>query len=452
VLRDVEAGRHSLEEIPDAIDPDTTMEPSIAVNPDNPLNAVTVYMEGRNATGCAQGVGYATTLDGGKKWSSGTLPGATQATGGELPLATDPVVAFGPDDVVYASYILCSGDTTRDVGISVSRDGGQSWDEATVLPSERTMPLDDKSWISVDSSDAPGHHEGRIYMVWDQVAPVVALYSDDQAQTWNGPFLIFPGPGVSALPLVLPSGDLAVVFRALYLVEEARTQMIAIAPGAGTVPTGGPLVFSPSIPIAADQGGAEIRQQRASGNFPTADVDDETGRMYVAWPDTRFRSDGANDIVISTSDDGVTWSEPVKVHPGEPDDYLDHFHPALAVGLDGSVRIAYRTQQEAASEDEFSRYVDTWFVQSSDGGETFKPPMKVNRRVRTDVRFAALAQGRAFLGDYHQIAVAGSWTYIARTEAFPLNAAQRKKSPYPDAVHHARTWVAVLDADGNAKP
>lgn len=451
VLRDVEAGRHSIKQVPEGIDPDTTMEPSIAANPSNSLNVVVVYMEGRGLAGGAQGVGYATTFNGGKKWSTGTLPGATEATGGSFPLITDPVVAFGPNDIVYASFILLSGDTTREIGVNVSRDGGKTWGETLMVPTERTFPLDDKSWIAVDTSDAPGHHPGRIYMVWDQVAPVVALYSDDQAETWHGPFVIFPGVGVSALPLVMPSGDLAVVFRAFYPVEDARVQMIAIAPGAGTIPTAGPLAFSPAIPIAQDQGGAEIRGQRASGNFPTAAVDPETGRIYVAWSDTRFRSDGVNDVVLSGSDDGVVWSEPVKVNSGDPDDYLDHFHPSLAVASDGTVALSYRTQQEAASAAEFSPHVDSWYQQSTDGGETWSAPLKVNRRVRTDVRYAALAQGKAFLGDYSQIAVAGSWTYIARCEAFGLTAAQRRKSPYSEAPHHARVWVAIVDADGDGK-
>src|ERR1700726_4071565 len=38
----------------------TTVEPSIAANPDNPLNAVAAFHEGRDATGSAADIGYAT--------------------------------------------------------------------------------------------------------------------------------------------------------------------------------------------------------------------------------------------------------------------------------------------------------------------------------------------------------------------------------------------------------
>lgn len=451
VVRDREAGRHVIENVPAPIQRDTTAEPSISVKPDDPRHAVVVYMEGRNPTGCAQAIGYATTLDGGKTWTSGDLPGLTAATGGKYPLAKDPVVAFGPKNTVYAAAILCTEGEESDIAFTVSTDGGRRWGKATVVPAERSFPLDDKPWMVVDNNDAPGHHLGRVYLVWGQVAPVVAMYSDDGTKTWNGPFVVFAGVGIGALPLVLPGGDLAVVFKAFYVLPQSSTYAIAIASGAGTVPTGGPLVFGPAVPIAKDQAGAEIRTQRAAGNVPTADVDPDTGRIYVAWTDARFRDDGVNDIVIASSDDGYTWTEPKRVNPGPSDDHLDHFAPWLVVGNDGGVRIAYRTQQEAEDPARVSPFVDTWYQQSSDAVASFSPPIRVNTKIRSDVRFAATAQNRAFFGEYAQIAAAGSWTYVARCEAFPLTAAERRDATFPPNVHHQRTWVAVVDSDGNGR-
>ena len=72
----------------------------------------------------------------------------------------------------------------------------------------------DKNWIVVDNSGAPGHHKGRVYVVWDRVAPVVYDYCDHDCdklgnwlpnlQTVSG--LVFPGQGIGAYPLILKDG------------------------------------------------------------------------------------------------------------------------------------------------------------------------------------------------------------------------------------------------------
>ncbi|HEX2241556.1 MAG TPA: sialidase family protein [Actinomycetota bacterium] len=452
VVRDREAGRHTLPAKP-PLQADTAMEPSLAVNSKDPLHAVSVFMAGRSEAGCAQAIGYTVTRDGGQTWTSGNLPGVTLSTGGTYPRAQDPVVAFGPDQIVYAISMLCTDESQNDLGLSVSRNGGRTWEEMKPLPPDKTFPLDDKPWITVDNGTSPGHHKGRLYLVWDQVDPVVALYTDDGGETWHGPSVVFPGVGIGALPIVLPNGDLAVVFKAFYVTEQTATlYMMAVAPGAGSLPTGAPLVFEPATLIARDQGTEQIREQRAAGFVPTAAVDQNTGRIYVAWIDGRFRSDGANDIVLSYSDDGVQWSEPVRVNPGPTDNYVDHFAPWLAVDPEGSLRVAYRTQQEAESPSDYVPFVDTWYVESHDAGATFTRPLRINRHVRTDVRFAAKAQSRAFFGEYNQIAVAGSWTYVPRAEAFPLTAKERRGAIFPPLVHHQRIWVAVVDRDGDKRP
>ncbi|MFN2527048.1 MAG: sialidase family protein [Actinomycetota bacterium] len=463
MIRDVEAGIHELKTRPPQ-QPDTTTEPSIAVNPENPLNAVALYQAGRVDAGCAQVNGYATTFDGGKTWSYGPLPKLTQAVGGTSPLASDPVVAFGPDNVVYANSLMCDPGGNN-LAFSVSTNGGRTWGDPIYVPRERTFPMDDKNWFIVDNSDAPGHHKGRIYLVWDQVAPVVAMYSDDQAQTWHGPFVIYPGQGIGTIPLITPAGDLAVVFTTLAspvpplyrepgaydseTITTAGKMVVSVAPRAGSLPTGGPLVFTPPSTVDAYRG-TDVRMHRASEDLPSAAIDPKSGRIYVAWSDNRFRDDLVNDIVITHSDDlGITWSGVRNVNPGKPDDFVEHFTPAIEVGTDGILRLSYRTQKQAEDVVRFSPYVDTVYQQSRDDGETWTKPLKVNINVRTDVRFATFSRNSAFLGDYSQIAVTGSWAYIVRCEAFRLS--PKERATFPPRVHHTRAWVAIVDADGNGK-
>jgi hypothetical protein len=458
VLRDVQAGIDCLAPITAEQQADTAVEPSISVNPSDPRNAVALYQEGRVDAGCAEATGFATTTDAGRTWTFGELPHLTTATGGEIPLASDPVVAFGPNNILYANTLLCLEDS-NDLAISVSRDGGLTWGDPIRLHVNDTLPMTDKNWMVVDNSNAPGHHLGRIYLVWDNIAPVVAAYSDDQGQTWQGPFVIYSGQGIGTIPLVMPDGDLAVVFSTLAdalppihrnpgdyedeVLDEIDKQVIVVLQGAGTVPTGAPLVASPPVTVAADAG-QDVRRQRAGEGLPTAAVDPETGRIYVAWTDARFRTDEANDILVTSSaDEGLTWSGATRVNPGPPDDFVDRFTPAIAVEPDGDVVIAYRVQYEAPAVADFSPFVDTFLQRSSDGGETFSAPLRVNS-VRTDVRFAAFSRASAFLGDYSQVSSAGRFTYIVRTEAFRLSLDE--PATFPPAVHHQRTWVAVVSS------
>src|SRR2546422_6474654 len=60
---------------------DSTIEPSIAVNPANALNAVAAFHEGRDPNGGAADIGYATTTDGGNSWVSGNVPHLTTHVG-----------------------------------------------------------------------------------------------------------------------------------------------------------------------------------------------------------------------------------------------------------------------------------------------------------------------------------------------------------------------------------
>ncbi len=130
--------------IQDYIQPDTQIEPSIAVNPANPKNAVAVYQEGRIADGGDATNGFATTFDGGKTWKYGELPGLTTypGQGGVMERASDAVVAFGPNNLVYANSLVFDwnvNDGLRSgITVNVSKDGGKSWGPPVYLQDGRT--------------------------------------------------------------------------------------------------------------------------------------------------------------------------------------------------------------------------------------------------------------------------------------------------------------------------
>ncbi len=455
VVRDGQAGRMTRVPEDDEFQADTTVEPSIAVNPANPRNAVVGFQAGR-ADGAASN-GYGFTFDAGKHWKYGLLPKLTGLTGGTFTAASDPVVAFGPENVVYFSSLAFNATTSAIVN-HTSHDGGRHWDAPTYVLNNPGEIFNDKNWVVVDNGKGTGHHTGRVYVLWDVGEPVLASYSDDEGKTWlPAPSVVFPGQGIGTIPLVMPNGDLSVVFSTAAYVppigsstppdnqldtSTAGKLVMATAHGAGLVPTGAPLVFAPPVTVATYKG-KDVQDLRAGG-LPSAAVDPKSGRIAVTWEDARYRHDDVNDVVVATSDDGVRWTTPVRVNKGADDSDVDHFTPAIAAGTDGVWRIAYR-QRPGASDDEDGPYVDTYYQQSSDG-RTWSKALKVNR-VRTDLRFAAFSRNAAFLGDYMQVAAAGAFTYVVRCEALRVSKRDTGSLP-PEDDHHQRTWVAVVGPRG----
>jgi len=479
VVRSAEAGHQTLNTTSDPlIQPDTTVEPSIAVNPADPQNAVTGYQMGRDDAGGDISNGFATTVDGGRTWTSGTVPGLTSfdplSPTSPYKRASDAVVAFGGKDpstggqlVYYSSLVFDpTGLNLRSAILnSTSHDGGQTWDMPTVVQDDDGGGLNDKNWVVVDNGTGAGHHPGRVYVLWDRVAGVIAKYSDDEGTTWVRASPVFPpnvyaAQGIGVIPVVLGNGDLAVAYMADVAppplnakpgdeLAEAATSIshivVSVARGAGSVATGVPLAFEGPVTVATYQG-HRVRHQRAGG-LVSAGVD-PGGRFYVTWEDSRFRTDSNNDAVIAYSDDeGVRFSTPVRVNGGPAGDQVDHYNPAVAIGPGSTVRVMWRQRQETASGSDFSPLISTWIAQSTDRGATFAPAQRVDADI-DDARFAAFSRGGAFQGDYDQVATGPDGTsWVVYCESAPTTAAEAAAPPaVPSAktVHHQRTYVTLV--------
>ena len=66
---------------------------------------------------------------------------------------------------------------------------------------------------------------------------------------------------------------------------------------------------------------------------------DAWGKVYVVWADCSFRTNcSSNDIVMSTSTDGSTWTAPARIPIDSVKSTVDHFTPGLGIepGTSGS--------------------------------------------------------------------------------------------------------------------
>jgi len=490
LLRDVRTGSDPLGSLlqaatpSDYIQPDTQIEPSIAVNPNNPLDVVTGYQEGRVDGGGDATNGWATSTDGGRTWTHGELPGLTSYPGqsGPFDRASDAVVAFGPSNDVYYSSLVFDDNTGNGLrsgmAINVSKDGGLTWSQPVFFADDQLDGLNDKNWVVVDNSDASGHHKGRVYVVWDRVANVYYDYCDggcDQLSGWSfgGTFQqldAVPAAESSAIgstPVVLNSGALAVLFRndgsvvgvnGAPSASNTATQpylLSTVAELAGSQPFGTPLAFTPPVNIAQDLTN-NVRAQRA-GSLPSADYDTKTGTLAITWEDGRNHTEThpVNDILVSTSTNGITWSAPVQVNPSSPTDYIDRYNPSISASGDGILHVAYRSRKEADDLANFSPSALTYYQESGDGGATWSTPLQVSTTPDNNLYYGAFSRSGTFEGDYNGIASAGGYSYVVRDEAHPAYAGEPVAlTPDPSNVEqlvlsakghqHQETWVAVV--------
>jgi hypothetical protein len=396
------------------IEPDTQVEPDVDVDPNNESHVVAVVQNGRDPTGGAQAIAYATSRDAGRTWTTGNLPGLTTATGGPFSRASDPAVAFGPDGSVYVSTLpFNAGSPSAGVAVSRSIDGGITWGQP-VFAQPQTSGTD-KEWIAVDTFPS-SPHVGRVYIAWDAGGPVLMRHSDDHGQTWSVRITVGSGSTIGARPLVQPDGDLTIVF------EKALTVVAQTSHDGGTT-------FEPSVTIARDMA-SDPRDERAGSDLPSAAVDRTNGSMYAVWGDTRFRSDGTMDAVLSRSTDGgISWTAPVAVNQDAPTDGLTHMTPAVGA-YGGRVDVTFLTRLKTGTS--YSNLVNLRYAQSTSGGQTFTPDVQVGQPA--DLTWSARAGGK-FLGDYMGVASSAHIAHPVWCRSFQPQAAEQ---------YHQTTWSAIV--------
>ncbi len=394
------------------IEPDTQVEPDVAIDPGNPAIITAAFQQGRNAPfGGSADPGYATSQDGGRTWADGNLPLLTTVVGGPFQLASDPAVAFGPDGSVYAQTIpLDETDARSAVSVQRSTDHGISFGAPSLVVNDDNPDIfNDKNWITVDNFPRSPHY-GRVYSVWSRFitsgtgssavthSPGTISFSDDKGKTWSP--IRFTGPATAdtegLIPLVHPDGSITVVYD-LFVPDPANPDQGSDYETAQTSHDGG-LAWSPPVTIGQFLG-SEVPGMR-TGELPAAAIDPVTGRMYVVWQDTRFSPAGLNDVVLSTSaDGGRSWTAPRAVNPRVAG--LDRFTPAVAAN-GGTVHITYRTRGANGT----APSVSEDYVASTDGGRTFGYEHQVGPA--GPLRWAAVSDEVpppvAFLGDYMGLA------------------------------------------------
>ena len=372
----------------------TEVEPHLLANGST---LVAAFQTGRIAPGGATDIGWATSTDGGGFWTHGFLPGLTTGEGtGFYDAASDPAVAYDAKHNVWmiASLPLSNTGTTPAVVVNRSTDGGLTW-QAPVSADVSSLSSD-KNWIVCDSSLSSPNY-GNCYLQWDDPlnqGEILMSTSSDGGQTW-GPALPTANlaNGIGGQPLVQPNGTVVVPIEVI--VSSAVFMEVYLSTDGGGSWTA-PVTIS-NIQFHADAGG--IR----SGPLPSAALDG-AGNVWVVWEDCRFRSNcSTNDLVYSTSADGLTWSAVTRVPIDDISSAVDHFIPGLGIDPTTSGATAhvglhyYYYSNSTCTVSTCQLFVG--YVSSANGGTSWNAPVTLTA-APMELGWLPNSQNGLMVGDY----------------------------------------------------
>ena len=374
---------------------------------------VAAFQAGRFDTGGASNVGWATSSNGGRSWAHGFLPSTTvyAKPAGSYLRVSDPSVAYDAkhQQWLIATVALDAPEHVPAVLVSRSPDG-RHWGDPIAIVTTTTGNLD-KDWINCDNTGSSPFF-GNCYAQWDDVATGDTLhlaYSRDGGQTWNAS----TAPSTVVLggqPLVQPTGTVIVPIL-------SGPDIVSFVSNDGGVSFTGPY----TVAAAESAGFPSLR----SGPLPSAEID-AAGTVYVVWQDCSFEpSCTADDIVMSTSVDGVAWTPSVRIPIDPVGSGVGHFIPGLGVdrttsGSTARLALAYYYHSPESTCGELTCGLNVGFVSSLDGGANWASPIQLAGPMSL---LALPLTNQGFLvGDYIS-------TSFVDGRAFPVFAVTTKKTP-----------------------
>jgi hypothetical protein len=450
-------GKVSQQDIPSrgASEPDTLVEPDVAVSPLHKNVAIAVAHDSRFADGGAVGISVAWTNDGGAHWHHRPVPGITTAVGGPYQRASDPVVTFGPGGSAYLSVLLFNESNCKTaVGVLRSTDGGQHWSKPHYAHKSATCDYsDDKNWLVVDNSKASPHY-GRLYQFWTPFryqgnrylsAPQAVRWSDDKGVTWSKTTYVTPinHGSQNSQPMILPNGSIVDTFYDFgpggrvpdVVVPNPRPGQPRIRHDAvssaqinaeGTIfaatSTNGGAKWSPEVEVT-NNGGGYADGVRCC--LFAADIDAVTAKMHVAWEGGVGDTDP---VYEAYSSNGRQWSSPIRVSRGDVTGLQRVNVDVVARG--GNVYVAYGTRTDPSNSGGF---VQQQLSVSNNGGRSFAAPSSVGPR--SVLKYAAQADGY-FPGDYIGEAITADRLYA-------VWAVSSKPPPYSASRYHQLIYGAT---------
>lgn len=392
------------------------------------------------------GANWLTSKDAGEHWE-GEIYGAGGDNSG------DPAVGINSQGRWFVGYI----NEAFGQSVAFSDDEGQNWIKILIAPAPGFYPASlDKNHLWVDNSPT-SLYNGNVYTAWTRFSAggtydgeIQLSRSINGGTVWLNPLVISEGVAAGSHNQGVniqtgPEGQVYAVW-AIYDTWPADENALGF-----TASFDGGQTFQPARRIIDNIRG--IRYSQTSKNlrvnsFPSMTVDlsngPRRGTIYVVWVNYGVPGiNTGNDIdvyLIKSSDQGLTWSQPIRVNQDFSGLGKQHFFPWISCDPEtGNLAVIFYDDRDCSATE-----CETWVAYSTDGGTTWTD-FRVSDVAFTPQPIAGLAAN--YFGDYlgitfHNLKIYPVWTDNRSGKAMsyisPINAGPAPNQPY--VVHESHTF------------
>ncbi|MCP3981448.1 MAG: hypothetical protein GY716_19285 [bacterium] len=302
---------------------DAANEPSIAVDPTDPLKMVIGWRQFDTITSDFRQAGFGYSADGGRTW---TFPGVIEPG----IFRSDPVLDADADGNFYYNS-LTTDEFQTDFWCHVfkSTDGGATWDNGTYAYGG------DKQWQAIDTTDGIGR--GNIYASWNDVFSTCSGHftrSTDGGQSFES-CTSAPGNPYWGTVAVGPDGELYISGTG-FVVDKSVT---ARDPGQAvvwqtstSVDLGGSINFGGGPNPAGLGGQAWVAVDHSDGS--------SRGNVYLLCSVDPPGPDPADVMFARSTDGGLTFGTPIRVNNDTSTDAWQWFG-TMSVAPNGRIDVVW---------------------------------------------------------------------------------------------------------------
>jgi hypothetical protein len=371
-------------------------EESVCINPTNTANAVAIWRDFR--LGYRQ-VGFGYTFDNGQTWDDALLVVPIR------PWVSDPVLTVDDDGNYFACTLGYEGTFDEPSGIYVqkSTDSGMTWSEPVIAIDSVEGVFEDKEWITLDRTAGPTN--GNIYISWTRFfyTQVLLVASYDGGQSFSDPVVVSDDEGVQwSVPTVGLSGELFVAWFQYYPTQGI---LMDVSFDQGMTFGDDEVITETYATSGLINGGITVFPfpALASDVYPLSPF---AGNLYLAFMDENVTD---MDIFFMRSEDnGVTWSEALRINDDAVHNGADQFHPWISVDDGGVIHAVFYDRRL----DENNWLFDLYYTKSENGGETWSP----NERITTVSSNPGDARLAGLIGEYIGLSAWGGGVQMVWTD------------------------------------
>jgi hypothetical protein len=313
--------------------------------------------------GC-KGIAFARSTDGGRTFGE---PISVPGSGGSNVNAWDPAVTVAPDGTVYAAFMISENADYYPM-VARSDDHGASFAEVSAVSPANHKNWGDRDFIAVGP-------DGTVYVTWDYGPErtsvtylcasngscafatgdlnVVMQTSTDRGVTWSQQYHVspgFPASGGDSGPMVVEPDGRIDVLYQGYQITNTTTYTMDPAFSYFTASTDQGKTWSPPVRVGGSAGTMSLSEWWIDGDIGI----DSAGTLYASW-DTQATSTDIGWLSFST-DHGNTWSAPIQ----GPSDQLNVPHIMEVAG--GGAGIAYVSWLSSSDPRGYALYLRTFSI------------------------------------------------------------------------------------------